>query len=106
MEVDLCTSLKDYVQHVQVPYLSNEEWQKHFDHIKNLVQHQLRGHKLDEYDQGTSYEDYISSVLYTIRGGEIDYCYHEHQIVDLLRFEKERLHTRWLPQDKYFRVWL
>lgn len=106
MNNELNTSLDDYIEHNHVPYISNDEWQLHFLHIKSLISEQRKGYLLSGYLAETSYEDYISSVLYTIRDGEVDYCYHEYQIIDLLRFEKERLRTRWLPQEQYFRVWL
>lgn len=52
------------------------------------------------------YKQYINDVLRTIRMGHEDYCYFTYQIKELLRFEHERLKTRYIPSDQLWIVWL
>lgn len=61
------------------------------------------------YDGDTQYKTYckfINGILSSIRSGGKDYCYFIYQIAELLRFEKNGLMAKWLPEDKCFEVWL
>lgn len=108
--------------------LTDEQWQIYFAAMKlqtkqsaescmntNLVPLTVNGQPLQSaYDGDTTYMyycEFINSVLEVIRGTddeapEHDYCYFIYQIADLLRFEHERLRTRYLPEYKCFEVWL
>ena len=82
---------------------TNKEWQVDFAEFKR----QAQGEPVPNSFCGleTSYDDFLDSVLYAIRHGQIDYCYYIYQIVDLLKHEKN-LQSRWLEKEQQFRVWL
>lgn len=98
--------------------MTNMEWQLRFATLRDSVQpSNQRNMKLTtgrqntygEYQGDTQWECYckfINDILRTIRKGERDYCYHEYQICDLLRFEHDRLMAEWLPHHKCFVVFL
>ena len=48
----------------------------------------------------------INDILRNIRSGGSDYCYYTYQICDLLKFEKSRLRSQYLPEEKCWIVWL
>lgn len=52
------------------------------------------------------YTQFINSILTSIRSGEEDFCFKIEHIIDLLRFEHERLRTEWLPDEGCFRVFM
>ena len=52
------------------------------------------------------YADFIGYMLEYIRNGGKDYCFYIYQIIDLLKYEKDRLCARWIPDDECFLVWL
>lgn len=54
--------------------------------------------------QWSRYCQFINSVLNTIRHNEFDYCFCIYQIVDLLKFEHDRLEVKWLNQYECFQV--
>ena len=89
----------------QVGCQSDIEWQEQFNKMRNST---LSIHERPDnfYHAFPEYAAFLSGILYTIRHGEIDYCYSPEHIADLLRFEKQSLRSRWLPKEKYFRVWL
>ena len=63
----------------------------------------------EKYDGETVYQRYcryINDVLSEIRKGNHDYCYYCYQIRDLLRFEHNRLRTKYYPDGQYVEVWL
>lgn len=117
--------LKQINIHAGVPdeNLTDAKWQTKFAIMKTMVEQSAEKRisvryetKLDSYGDKvfngkTSYSDfctYINSVLKTIRNAkyEHDYCYFIYQIATLLRFEHERLRTKYLPEYKCFEVWL
>lgn len=85
---------------------TNKEWQDDFEKLKLEAQSE-DSLTLPNSSCGldNSYDDFLYSVLYTIRHGRIDYCYYIYQIVDLLKYEKN-LQSRWLEKEQQFRVWL
>lgn len=85
---------------------TNKEWQKCFEGLKAQAQIEPTL-SLSDFSCGSenSYDDFLYSILYTIRNGRIDYCYYLYQIVDLLKYEKN-LQSRWLEKEQQFRVWL
>lgn len=105
--------------------MTDEKWQQRFA-VMRLMTKQSRlkrmsaskanlisGHKDSEefaYHGETLYSTYcsfINGVLSTIRvNGRHDYCYYIYQITDLLRFEHDRLRTKYLPESGCFEVWL
>ena len=50
------------------------------------------------------YCQFINGILRTIRSGAYDFCFKVEHIVDLLRFEHDRLCAEWIPEDACFRV--
>jgi len=92
--------------------LSDSEWQVYFQILKRLVQSSTNTYCGSHYNHksGDIYQQdyctFIDSVLRSLRSGNVDYCFHIYQIVDLLNYEKDRLQTQWLPKHKCFKVYL
>lgn len=85
---------------------TNKEWQVDFAELKRQAQDEPTLPAPNSLcGLETSYDDFLDSVLYAIRHGQIDYCYYIYQIVDLLKYEKN-LQSRWLEKEQQFRVWL
>lgn len=104
--------------------LTDEKWQKEFNirklfitpYAKNVKRlgrmHSKESGVWDEEKQGiyqgkTSWQEYcnyINDVLRNIRSGQVDYCYYIYQILDLLKFHYDSLHTKYY--DGYWEVWL
>lgn len=104
--------------------MTDEQWQKYFSQMVSMVKPSAEkrmsssakmtvngrdigsqsGHSGDTswyyYCQG------INTILTAIRKKKNDYCYHIHQITYLLKFEHDRLRTKWLPDSGCFEVWL
>lgn len=107
------------------PEMTDEQWQDYFGRMKLLVYptkersmsyrsnsvtvngQRLEGQSLYNGEtQWYRYCQFINSILSAIRHKEHDYCYNIYQITDLLKFEHDRLRTRWLPEDRCIEVWL
>lgn len=104
--------------------MTDEQWQKYFEAMKPLVRPAqertmkcgksiiVNRHRLEDqssYSGETQWERYcqfINTVLKAIRHKEHDYCYNIYQITDLLKYEHDRLATKWLPEDRCIEVWL
>lgn len=54
------------------------------------------------------YCSYINDILRTIRSGDKDFCYFTYQVADLLKYEMDRLMTKYVPDETggYWEVWL
>lgn len=108
--------------------MTDDEWQQYFYIMKLLTTQSEQKHMRSTFpemfingqsEQSTYYGDtnymhyckFINSVLATIRGNsseppQRDYCYFIYQIADLLKYEHERLKSRYRPEYKCFEVWL
>lgn len=103
--------------------MTDQQWQHQFELMKKQtppshehllpnmprehISYDLLGNKhYDGYSNWQTYCSYINDVLRQIRKGGIDYCYYIYQIQELVRFEPVRLHTRYLPDEQYWVVWL
>lgn len=105
--------------------MTDKMWQEYFESMKLLTSQskerkmntsktvlKVNGRNLESqctYDGETQWERYcqfINSILRSIRRGECDYCFNIYHITDLLRFEHDRLRTRWMPDSQCFQVWL
>lgn len=105
--------------------MTDESWQMFFDYIKDKVKptsnkrmysrslpvvvYGLPSQCTYTYHGDTQWEiycKYINDVLSSIRRGENDYCFYPYQITELLRFEHDKLRTKWLPHSRCFQVWL
>lgn len=104
--------------------MTDDQWQKYFEAMKPLVKPVeerlmkcvkstiVNGRRLEDqssYSGETQWERYcqfINTVLRAIRHKEHDYCYNIYQITDLLKYEHDRLATKWLPEDRCIEVWL
>lgn len=108
--------------------MTNEQWQQYFYILKQIIpqgkEKRMKSRffkstvngvtENSEYSGETSYVYYcqfINGVLKTIRGSSCeppqhDYCYFIYQIVDLLKFEHDRLNVVWKPHYDCFEVWL
>lgn len=80
-------------------------------HAKMVVNGQTDESTYYGETQYSNYCSFINSILRTIRGSggkppQHDYCFFIYQITDLLRFEHDRLRTRWIPEYECFEVWL
>lgn len=112
------------------PNMTDAQWQQYFSVMKLLIKPSktrkmkctaanmvINGCNMDgkiEYKGDTSYMNYckyINSVLSTIRGEHSDvprhdYCYFIYQIADLLKYEHDRLRTKYMSENECFEVWL
>lgn len=97
------------------PTMTDEEWQKIFQNLKDETpesQHRLIARRDARSERGCNEEQlerycaYINDILGAIRRGQTDFCYYIYQIADLLRFERNRLRTEYLPDEQCFKVWL
>ena len=105
--------------------MTDDQWQDYFSRMKLLVtpskDKKLKYKNISMTINGTTidssssycgetqwyyYCQTINSILDSIRHKERDYCYNIYQVSDLLRFEHDRLVTRWLPEDRCIEVWL
>lgn len=94
---------------------TNQQWQSDFEIIKQTVipaqESKMRvirdAPSYGSYHGKTQYQNYcsfINNVLNNIRCKEVDYCFYIYQIMDLLKYEKERLEVKWLQSERCFRV--
>jgi len=105
--------------------LTDAEWQIYFEAMRDSIQpsndrimqkprlnpspdevHVVESHISIINSQLGNYCDFINSILKTIRSGHDDYCYFIYQVADLLRYERDRLRSEYLPDDGCIRVWL
>lgn len=104
--------------------MTDAQWQEKFSLMKQMVRpsadHQItNSHSQepfywnedlqDSYDGITNWQSYslfINDSLRQLRRGEICYAWFTYQIRDLLRFEHDRLRTRYTPQDRMWVLWL
>lgn len=103
-------------------YLTDEKWQKEFQIRKLFVDPSKCKHMGGKFSKdvnawneetdgmyygATNYQEYcrfINDILREIRRGQCEYCYYIYQIMDLLKFHKEDLRTKYC--DGYWEVWL
>lgn len=101
------------------PTMTNCQWQERFQLMRACTPpssfHKMRKGPWDSAPKGegyngeTQYKYYastINDILEQIRLGHREYCYYCYQIQDLLRFEHDRLCTKYIPQEEYWEVWL
>ena len=104
--------------------MTDEQWQLYFSRMVPLVKQTtdkkmtssskmtVNGRDIGSqsgYSGDTSWYYYcqtINTILTVIRRKQHDYCYNIHQIAYLLKFEHDRLRTKWLPDSGCFEVWL
>lgn len=104
--------------------MTDEQWQKYFSRMvllvkpstekqmNNRVKMTVNGRDISYYSSYTGetnyyyYQQTINTILSGIRKRKHDYCYNIHQITYLLKFEHDRLRTKWLPDSGCFEVWL
>lgn len=108
--------------------MTDAVWQQYFSIMKLITKQgksrrMKRSHvrsSIDKYSDEpvylgetlySNYCSFINSVLGTIRGSsnelpQHDYCFFIYQITDLLRFEHDKLKTKWHPEYECFEVWL
>lgn len=104
-------------------FKDDAQWQEYFTQLKGMVKpsrsRRMRAPNPDlnmvngTYAGDTQYKRYVSfinDVLHEIRHKHCDYCYFIYQIADLLRFEHERLRTKYIKDTVddpgYIMVWL
>lgn len=105
--------------------LTDTKWQKYFRKLSlqtekqniasmNIKQPKIiingyNGTKQFSYQGESQYYRYcgfINDILENIRSGKHDYCYFLYQISELLKFEHDRLQTKYLSDYQCFEVWL
>jgi len=99
--------------------MTDEEWQGRFRAMRLLIEPSEQETALQDRPHDTPSESiyygdtiwqqyckFVNSILTSIRNGETDYCFYIYQVADLLRFEHDRLETRWVPEYQCFEVWL
>lgn len=92
------------------------QWQQDFIRIKESINpSSLRKMKFSRdpnnpnytYHGKTQYQYYcsfINNILSTIRNGESDYCYCIYQVAELLKYEHDKLKTKWLEDCSCFEL--
>lgn len=106
------------------PSMTNEMWQQKFELMKSIIipsrfkklvnQYQKESVYYDDdsyetYDGLTNwqtYSGYINDSLQDMRDGNRILAWYTYQIRDLLRFEHDRLRTRYNPKYQEFECWL
>lgn len=100
--------------------LTDEKWQQEFQIWKDVIkpcskktkklsvmdfrkENNISYHKRIDYP---TYCTYMNGVLENIQKGATDFCYYTYQILDLLKFYKDELRTKYFDDDKYWAVWL
>lgn len=97
--------------------MTDDQWQPLFNHLRETTVPSV-AHRFDnthysfEHTPYTypgesdwfRYTQFINDILRSIRSGEEDFCFKIEHIIDLLRFEHERLSAEWLPDEGCFRV--
>lgn len=104
--------------------MTDEQWQSYFSRMIPLVKQAtdkkmtssakmtVNGRDISYHSSYTGetnyyyYQQTINTILSEIRKGKHDYCYNIHQISHLLKYEHDRLRTRWIPDFRCFEVWL
>ena len=103
----------------KLPELDNEQWQHIFERLRTEIEpakddrfnpNRYSFEKTRYTYTGESeyfrYLQFINGILSTIRDGETDYCVKIDHIVDLLKFEHDRLQAEWVPTESYFKVFI
>lgn len=102
------------------PTMTDTYWQQKFEIMRVMTSASKRNSpQFGVYDQisqiaGTYDGDtqhhyfiaFIRSVLDSIRTGHCDYCFYTYQIAELLKYENDRLRTKYIPEDQMWEVWL
>lgn len=104
--------------------MSDAQWQLKFETMKKDVTPTSRkrygglyatdpgthdSRRYGAYIGSTNYQNYcgfINDALSAMRHGNRTLCFYTYQIADLLRFEKDRLQTRYIPEDEWWECWL
>ncbi len=102
-----------------LPSLDNRQWQTVFDWLRSKTEPRTdKRFNMKRYSfEKTSYTYtgeseyfrymlFINDILSTIRSGKTDYCFKVEHVVDLLKFEHDRLQTEWIPSESYFKVFI
>ena len=79
-------------------------WQKEFEKMREAtVPSDRKKPRQTDYDGD---HDLTVDLLASIREGGVDFCFHVWQVGELLKYEKERLRSRWSAKDEMYVVWL
>lgn len=105
-------------------HMTDAQWQEKFQIMRQIVRPSTHRRMIggysseamyrlsewhDAYDGITnwqSYALYINDTLSQLRLGETAYAWFTYQIRDLLRFEHDRLRSRYCPGDRMWVLWL
>lgn len=106
------------------PNMTNAQWQEKFTLMRRLVRPSADSHITNSYSKEPfywneelqdsyegitnwqSYSLFINDTLRQLRRGETCYAWFTYQIRDLLRFEHNRLRTRYARQERMWTLWL
>lgn len=102
------------------PTMTDKYWQQKFEVMRSIVTVSSRktppfgiwdrtSQTLVTYDGDPQYHYFITfirSILASIRTGHRDYCFYTYQIAELLKYENDRLRTKYIPEDQMWEVWL
>lgn len=105
--------------------MTDEIWQKLYVQLKKKVEPYRDGstkrmnarcsvpvindwgvYEEDKTSDWKRYCMFINSALDDIRGGQHTLCFYYYQILQLLKFHKETLRTKYNKKDTYWEVWL
>ena len=87
-----------------VPYGEKKMKTNGVEFIENGIS--VNGRKSVRESQWYYYCQFINSILSSIRKGQTDFCFNIYHITELLKFERDRLRTRWIRENRCFEVWL
>lgn len=122
MKLDELTEVQKSYTHISKgkpsASMTDKQWQEQFQILKAITIpsrfSKMRLIYLSDADNQNYHGDtiysyycrYINNVLESIRSGKHDFCYFTYQIIDLLKYEKHKLMSKYHPQDQVFEVWI
>ncbi len=102
-----------------LPRMTDDQWKMLFRLLRNKTEPSVNDHfpsKRYSFENtlytytGESewfrYAQFINDILRVIRSGEEDYCFKVEHIIDLLKFEHDRLQAEWIPSESCFKVFI
>lgn len=83
---------------------TNEQWQRDLAELRIRIIPSMVKNMPDEPTGDQIYCEFINSILFNLRRGNIDYCFYIYHIADLLKYEHDRLQALWLEKERCFRL--
>ena len=84
---------------------TDAEWKQEFARIRDNTEKAQNG-AMPVAGIASEYYRFVNDTLVSLRHGHTSWAYYAYQIEELLKYEKDRLRTRYVPADKYWILWL